>query len=50
MEMELAPLFKHVVTNEDPDRAAAEIKKAILEELKKRKDASDQEETEVPEI
>lgn len=50
MEMELAPLFKHVVTNEDPDRASAEIKKAILEELKKRKDASDQEETEVPEI
>lgn len=44
MEMELAPLFKHVVTNEDPDAAAAAIKKAILEELDKRRGAAEPEE------
>ena len=35
--MQLAPLFRHVVYNNDPDKAVSEIKKVILEELAKRK-------------
>jgi len=35
MEMDLAPLFQHTVSNEDADAAVAEIKKIALEELEK---------------
>ena len=37
LEMQLAPLFRHVVYNNDPDKAVSEIKKVILEEMSKRK-------------
>ena len=37
LEMQLAPLFRHVVYNNDPDKAVSEIKKVILEEMAKRK-------------
>lgn len=35
MEMELAPLFRNVVTNDDVDKAVAEIKEVILTVQKK---------------
>lgn len=35
MEMELAPLFRHTVTNEDPEEAYQEIKKIIKAEQEK---------------
>lgn len=38
MEMELAPLFKHIVHNTDPDAAAAAIKEVCMKELAKRKE------------
>ena len=37
MDMELAPLFNNIVSNEDAKKAAAQIKEVILNELKKRK-------------
>ena len=37
LEMQLAPLFRHVVYNNDPDKAVSEIKKVVLEEMAKRK-------------
>lgn len=36
MEMELAPLFKNVVYNTNPDEAAAEIKSVCMKEIAKR--------------
>lgn len=36
MDMEIAPLFKHVVSNTDTDAAVAEIKRVFMEELEKR--------------
>ena len=35
MDMEIAPLFKHVVSNADTDAAVAEIKRVFMEELEK---------------
>ena len=35
MDMEIAPLFKHVVSNTDTDAAVAEIKRVFMEELEK---------------
>lgn len=37
LEMQLAPLFKHVVYNTDPDKAVESIKEVILAEIEKRK-------------
>lgn len=37
MDMELAPLFRNTVTNEDEDLAVSQIKEMILKELKKRR-------------
>lgn len=37
MDMELASLFRHTVTNEDEDLAVSQIKEMILAELKKRR-------------
>ena len=37
MDLELAPLFRNTVTNEDEDLAFRQVKEMILEELKKRK-------------
>ena len=37
MEMELAPLFRNVVTNEDGEAAYRQIKEVILKVLEKRK-------------
>ncbi len=37
MEMELAPLFRNVVTNEDGEEAYKKIKAILLEEIEKRK-------------
>lgn len=37
LEMQLAPLFKHVVYNTDPDKAVESIKEVILVEIEKRK-------------
>ncbi|MBR2809147.1 MAG: guanylate kinase [Erysipelotrichaceae bacterium] len=39
MDMELAPLFRNVVYNDDAEVAFEQIKKVILEELEKRKNA-----------
>ena len=36
LEMQLAPLFKHVVYNTDADKAVADIKKVFLEEIESR--------------
>ena len=36
LEMQLAPLFKHVVYNTDADKAVADIKKVVLEEIESR--------------
>ena len=36
MEMDIAPLFRNIVYNDDPEKAAAEIKAKILEEIKAR--------------
>jgi guanylate kinase len=36
LEMQLAPLFKHVVYNTDADKAVADIKKVVLEEIEAR--------------
>lgn len=36
MDMELAPLFRNTVSNEDPDAAVAQIKAKILNTLKER--------------
>lgn len=35
MDMEIASLFKHVVSNEDAQASVAEIKKVVLEEMRK---------------
>lgn len=35
MDMEIASLFKHVISNEDAHAAVAEIKKVVLEEMEK---------------
>ncbi len=37
MELELAPLFRNVITNEDGEEAYRQIKAKILEELERRK-------------
>lgn len=37
LDMEIAPLFRNIVYNDDPDKAVAEIKEKILAELEKRK-------------
>ena len=37
MEMEIAPLFNNIVYNDDVDKAVAEIKKVVMEEMEKRK-------------
>lgn len=37
LEMQLAPLFKHVVYNTDSDKAVESIKEVILAEIEKRK-------------
>ncbi len=37
LEMQLAPLFKHVVYNTDPDKAVESIKEVVLAEIEKRK-------------
>ena len=34
MDMELAPLFRNIVSNEDTDKAVQQIKAKILEVLK----------------
>lgn len=34
MDMEIAPLFKHVVCNEDPEAAYLEIKKQVFEKIR----------------
>ncbi|MCR4722550.1 MAG: guanylate kinase [Eubacteriales bacterium] len=36
MDMELAPLFRNVVYNDDLDKAVAQIKATVMEELEKR--------------
>ncbi len=36
MDMEIAPLFKNIVSNKDTDAAVAEIKRVFMEELKNR--------------
>lgn len=36
VDMELAPLFRNVVTNSDAQKAVAQIKEVVLEEMKKR--------------
>ena len=35
MEMELAPLFNHVVSNNDPDASEKQIKEVLLKEMEK---------------
>lgn len=35
MDMEIAPLFKNIVSNEDADAASAQIKKIVLAEMEK---------------
>ncbi|MBQ1531294.1 MAG: guanylate kinase [Solobacterium sp.] len=37
MDMEIAPLFKHVVSNADTEAAVAEIKRVFMERLEQRK-------------
>lgn len=37
MDMEIAPLFRNIVTNEDEDLAVAQIKEMILAQIEKRK-------------
>ncbi len=39
MDMEIAPLFKNIVYNDDPDKAVAEIKKIVMTEMEKRENA-----------
>ena len=36
MEMEIAPLFRNIVYNDDVDKAVADIKKVVMKELEKR--------------
>lgn len=36
LDMEIAPLFRNIVYNDDPDKAVAEIKAKVLAELEKR--------------
>ena len=38
MDMEIAPLFRNIVYNDDTDKAFAQIKKVVMAELEKRKD------------
>ena len=36
MDMEIAPLFRNIVYNDDVDKAVADIKKVVMKELEKR--------------
>ena len=36
MDMEIAPLFRNIVYNDDPDKAYRQIKEKVLEEMEKR--------------
>ena len=36
MDMEIAPLFRNVVYNDDPEKAYQQIKAKVLEEMEKR--------------
>ncbi|MBP3892368.1 MAG: guanylate kinase [Solobacterium sp.] len=36
LDMEIAPLFRNIVYNDDPEKAVAEIKEKVLAELEKR--------------
>ena len=38
MDMEIAPLFRNIVYNDDPEKAVAQIKEKVLEEMKKQED------------
>ena len=38
MEMEIAPLFRNIVYNDDTDKAFEQIKKVVMAELEKRRD------------
>ena len=40
MDMELAPLFRNVVYNDDPEKAYLEIKKKVMEEMEKSEDGN----------
>ena len=38
MDMEIAPLFRNIVYNDDTDKAFEQIKKVVMAELEKRRD------------